>query len=125
MSSTGIIITGAKGRMGQTLIACAERIPELKVVAKIDLGDDRGTVIADYGGKELLRDVEKLRGLVIRAREDGRYEREAERLGLNAALSHSCYDPLPDGKHCGKCDACRLRAKGFAEAGISDPTVYA
>lgn len=51
--------------------------------------------------------------------------REAERLGLDAALSHSCYDPLPDGRHCGRCDACRLRAKGFAEAGLKDPTVYA
>ena len=51
--------------------------------------------------------------------------REAERLGLNAGLSHSCYDPLSDGRHCGRCDACRLRAKGFAEAGIADPTVYA
>jgi 7-cyano-7-deazaguanine synthase len=50
--------------------------------------------------------------------------REAERLGLDAALSHSCYDPLPDGRHCGRCDACRLRAKGFAEAGLEDPTVY-
>ena len=51
--------------------------------------------------------------------------REAERLGLDAALSHSCYDPLPDGRHCGRCDACRLRAKGFAEAGLADPTAYA
>ena len=51
--------------------------------------------------------------------------REAQRLGLDAALSHSCYDPLPDGTHCGRCDACRLRAKGFAEAGIADPTSYA
>ncbi|HEX6605035.1 MAG TPA: 7-cyano-7-deazaguanine synthase QueC [Sphingomicrobium sp.] len=51
--------------------------------------------------------------------------REAERLGLDAALSHSCYDPLPDGTHCGECDACRLRAKGFADAGIDDPTSYA
>jgi len=50
---------------------------------------------------------------------------EAQRLGLDAALSHSCYDPLPDGRHCGRCDACRLRAKGFVEAGIVDPTVYA
>jgi 7-cyano-7-deazaguanine synthase len=50
---------------------------------------------------------------------------EAQRLGLDAALSHSCYDPAPDGKHCGLCDACRLRAKGFAEAGIGDPTAYA
>jgi len=51
--------------------------------------------------------------------------REAERLGLDAALSHSCYDPLADGRHCGRCDACRLRSKGFAEAGIADPTAYA
>lgn len=51
--------------------------------------------------------------------------REAHRLGLDAALSHSCYDPLADGRHCGRCDACRLRAKGFAEAGLADPTVYA
>ena len=50
--------------------------------------------------------------------------REAQRLGLDAALSHSCYDPV-DGRHCGECDACRLRAKGFADAGIADPTVYA
>ena len=51
--------------------------------------------------------------------------REASRLGLDAALSHSCYDPAPDGSHCGRCDACRLRARGFAEAGLPDPTVYA
>ena len=50
---------------------------------------------------------------------------EARRLRLDAGLSHSCYDPLPDGLHCGLCDACRLRAKGFAEAGLPDPTRYA
>jgi 7-cyano-7-deazaguanine synthase len=50
---------------------------------------------------------------------------EAARLGLDAGISHSCYDPTPDGAHCGLCDACRLRAKGFVEAGIADPTVYA
>ncbi len=49
---------------------------------------------------------------------------EAARLGLDAGMSHSCYDPAPDGRHCGLCDACRLRAKGFAEAGLADPTVY-
>lgn len=51
--------------------------------------------------------------------------REAARLGLDAGMSWSCYDPTPDGKHCGLCDSCRLRSKGFEEAGLSDPTVYA
>jgi 7-cyano-7-deazaguanine synthase len=51
--------------------------------------------------------------------------REAARLGLDAALSWSCYDPAPDGRHCGLCDSCRLRARGFAEAGLPDPTLYA
>jgi len=51
--------------------------------------------------------------------------REAQRLGLDSGLSHSCYDPAPDGRACGQCDACRLRAKGFADAGIADPTAYA
>ena len=50
--------------------------------------------------------------------------REAARLGLDAGVSHSCYDPAPDGAACGQCDACRLRAKGFAEAGLPDPTRY-
>jgi 7-cyano-7-deazaguanine synthase len=50
--------------------------------------------------------------------------REAARLGLDASLSHSCYDPGGDGSHCGHCDACMLRAKGFAEAGVADPTAY-
>ena len=51
--------------------------------------------------------------------------REAQRLGVDAGLSWTCYDPAPGGLHCGRCDACRLRAKGFAEAGLPDPTRYA
>ena len=50
---------------------------------------------------------------------------EAARLGLDAGLSWSCYDPAPGGLHCGLCDACRLRARGFVEAGLPDPTRYA
>jgi 7-cyano-7-deazaguanine synthase len=44
-------------------------------------------------------------------------------LGVDYALTHSCYDPTPDGRPCGACDACLLRAKGFAEAGIADPAL--
>jgi len=51
--------------------------------------------------------------------------REGTRLGLDLGLSWSCYDPAPDGLHCGQCDSCRLRSKGFEEAGIADPTGYA
>jgi 7-cyano-7-deazaguanine synthase len=47
--------------------------------------------------------------------------RRGASLGLDYGLTHSCYDPSPDGQPCGRCDSCRLRAKGFAEAGIADP----
>ncbi|WP_264585613.1 MULTISPECIES: 7-cyano-7-deazaguanine synthase QueC [unclassified Sphingobium] len=50
---------------------------------------------------------------------------EAARLGLDAGMSWSCYDPTPEGLHCGLCDSCRLRAKGYQEAGLPDPTRYA
>lgn len=50
---------------------------------------------------------------------------EAARLGLDAGMSWSCYDPTPEGLHCGLCDSCRLRSKGFEEAGLPDPTAYA
>ncbi|HWV11658.1 MAG TPA: 7-cyano-7-deazaguanine synthase QueC [Sphingobium sp.] len=51
--------------------------------------------------------------------------REANRLGLDAGMSWSCYDPAPNDQHCGLCDSCRLRSKGFEEAGLPDPTRYA
>jgi len=51
--------------------------------------------------------------------------RECARLGLDPAWSWSCYDPTPDGRACGLCDSCRLRKKGFAEAGLKDSTSYA
>lgn len=46
------------------------------------------------------------------------------RLGVDYSLTHSCYDPSPEGLACGMCDSCRLRKKGFQEAGIPDPTRY-
>ena len=104
-----------------------------------------GVNALDYSGypdcrPEFIAEFEKLANLATKAGIEGDHftihaplqhmtkadiAREAQRLGLDAALSHSCYDPQPDGRHCGRCDACRLRAKGFAEAGIADPTVYA
>ena len=51
--------------------------------------------------------------------------REGDRLGLDMGLSWSCYDPTPDDRHCGLCDSCRLRRRGFEEAGVRDPTDYA
>jgi 7-cyano-7-deazaguanine synthase len=45
-------------------------------------------------------------------------------LGVDYSLTHSCYDPDSDRRACGSCDSCRLRKKGFHEAGLSDPTVY-
>ncbi|MBI4083511.1 MAG: 7-cyano-7-deazaguanine synthase QueC [Candidatus Lambdaproteobacteria bacterium] len=50
--------------------------------------------------------------------------RAGHALGLAYALTHSCYDPTPGGDHCGACDACLLRRKGFAEANVADPTRY-
>jgi 7-cyano-7-deazaguanine synthase len=45
-------------------------------------------------------------------------------LGVDFGLTHSCYDPDPEGRACGGCDSCLLRRKGFLEAGVVDPTVY-
>ena len=104
-----------------------------------------GVNALDYSGypdcrPEFVAGFEQLARLATKAGSEGReftihaplqhmtkadIAREADRLGLDAALSHSCYDPLADGSHCGLCDACRLRSKGFAEAGIADPTRYA
>jgi 7-cyano-7-deazaguanine synthase len=54
-----------------------------------------------------------------------RIAQEAQRLGLDPAISWSCYDPTPEGLACGQCDSCRLRRAGFSEAGVADGTVYA
>jgi 7-cyano-7-deazaguanine synthase len=51
--------------------------------------------------------------------------RRALELGVDLSLTHSCYDPSPEGLACGGCDSCLLRKKGFAEAGVADPTRYA
>jgi 7-cyano-7-deazaguanine synthase len=50
--------------------------------------------------------------------------REGTRLNVDYAQTLSCYDPDVEGRACGRCDSCQLRQKGFAEAGVKDPTVY-
>jgi len=104
-----------------------------------------GVNALDYSGypdcrPEFIRAFENLAGLATKAGVGGdRFTihapliamtkadiaREAARLGLDAAMSWSCYDPTPDGRHCGLCDSCRLRAGGFRQAGLADPTLYA
>jgi len=51
--------------------------------------------------------------------------RKGVELGVDLSLTHSCYDPTPEGLACGECDSCLLRLKGFREAGIKDPIRYA
>jgi 7-cyano-7-deazaguanine synthase len=50
--------------------------------------------------------------------------RKGVALGVDYGKTHSCYDPTPEGIACGTCDSCRLRLKGFAEAGLTDPASY-
>jgi 7-cyano-7-deazaguanine synthase len=100
-----------------------------------------GVNALDYSGypdcrPEYLAAFERLAALATRAGVDGRRlkilapllhlsKREIiERglaLGLDYGLTHSCYDPMPDGRPCGRCDSCQLRARGFTEAGVPDP----
>ena len=51
----------------------------------------------------------------------GEIIRRGVELGVDSSLTHSCYDPDHAGRPCGQCDSCRLRLKGFAEAGLADP----
>jgi 7-cyano-7-deazaguanine synthase len=101
-----------------------------------------GVNALDYSGypdcrPEFLRAFEQVATLATRAGVEGRRLRilapllelsKAEiirrglALGLDYGLTLSCYDPDADGQPCGRCDSCRLRAKGFAEAGATDPT---
>lgn len=50
--------------------------------------------------------------------------RRGAELDVPYQLTHSCYDPDPQGRACGRCDSCRLRAQGFRDAGVADPTLY-
>jgi 7-cyano-7-deazaguanine synthase len=102
-----------------------------------------GVNALDYSGypdcrPEFIRAFESLATLATRAGVEGQRFRvrtplinltKAEiirrglALGLDYGLTHSCYDPGPDGAPCGRCDSCALRARGFTEAGVPDPLV--
>jgi 7-cyano-7-deazaguanine synthase len=103
-----------------------------------------GVNAIDYSGypdcrPEFIRAFESLARLATRAGVEGaqfsihaplsgmnkaQIIREGVRLGVDYALTHSCYDPAPDGRACGQCDSCRFRRRGFAEAGVPDPIPY-
>lgn len=104
-----------------------------------------GVNALDYSGypdcrPEYIEAFQKMANLATKAGVEGRQQltihaplirstkaeiiRQGLALGVDFALTTSCYDPAADGKACGRCDACLLRLKGFSEAGIADPRPY-
>ena len=104
-----------------------------------------GVNAIDYSGypdcrPEYIRAFETMANLALKAAVEGKMKiniktplirmtkaeiiRKGFELGIDYRLTHSCYDPSPEGKACGQCDGCLLRKKGFREAGIPDPTAY-
>lgn len=103
-----------------------------------------GANAVDYSGypdcrPEFIQAYEKLANIATKAGVEGnRFHIEAplinmskreiillgQQMGVDYSLTHSCYDPTSEGVACGKCDSCRLRLKGFAEAGLTDPIRY-
>ena len=104
-----------------------------------------GVNAVDYSGypdcrPQFIAAFERLAGLATKAGVEGRLGftvhaplvqmtkaqiiRRGTELGVDYGLTHSCYDPSDEGRSCGRCDACRLRLKGFADAGVKDPLKY-
>jgi 7-cyano-7-deazaguanine synthase len=104
-----------------------------------------GVNAVDYSGypdcrPEFISAFERLANLATKAAVEGKLHmhiraplismtkaeiiRKGIELGVDYSLTHSCYDPSPDGKACGRCDSCILRRKGFEDSGVPDPTVY-
>jgi 7-cyano-7-deazaguanine synthase len=138
--SAGIPVTYVPAR-NTVLLALALGLAE--TIGAADLVAGMNAI--DYSGypdcrPEFVRAFESLANLATRAGVEGaRFHvhtplmsldkagiiRLGASLGVDFALTHSCYDPASDGAACGRCDACRLRSRGFREAGIPDPTRYA
>ncbi len=122
-------------------LSCALAWAEVEGASDIFIGVNA----VDYSGypdcrPEYIRAFEKTANLAIKAAVEGRIVikintplislskseiiKKGSVLGVDYSLTHSCYDPSPEGYACGRCDSCLLRKKGFAEAGIADPAVY-
>ena len=121
-------------------LALALALAEVRGAADIFLGINA----VDYSGypdcrPEYLEAFQAMANLATRAAVEGRplrihapllhmskadIVRTGSNLGVDYALTLSCYDPDPTGGACGRCDACLLRARGFLDAGIEDPTRY-
>jgi 7-cyano-7-deazaguanine synthase len=118
----------------------------LALAERIEAGDIFfGATQLDYSGypdcrADYIRAFEKMANLAIKAAVEGKSRikihvpliemakaeiiRKGIELGVNYALTWSCYHPASDGRACGLCDSCQLRLKGFKEAGLDDPVPY-
>ena len=136
----GIPITYVPAR-NTILLSLALAYAEVVAAADIFIGAN----VVDYSGypdcrPEFIAAFQRLANLATKAAVEGRMQfrihaplgglskaeiiRRGTALGVDYALTHSCYDPSPAGVSCGRCDSCLLRLKGFAEAGIPDPLPY-
>lgn len=137
--SSGIPITYVPAR-NTIFLAFALAYAEVVGVSDIFIGVNA----VDYSGypdcrPEFIAAFETMANLATKAGVEGRSRvkiqaplqemtkadivRKAAALGVDLKLTHSCYDPAPDGRPCGHCDSCILRRKGFEEAGVADPLV--
>jgi 7-cyano-7-deazaguanine synthase len=123
------------------LLALALGLAEVSEAADIFLGVNA----IDYSGypdcrPEFIAAFQRLANLATKAGVEGRLQfqihtplieltkaqiiRRGIELGVDYSLTHTCYDPSPSGVSCGRCDACQLRRRGFAEVGLADPLPY-
>jgi 7-cyano-7-deazaguanine synthase len=138
--STGIPSTYVPAR---NTIFLSYALAWAEVLASLDIFI--GVNAIDYSGypdcrPEFIAAFENLAGLATKAGTEGAQFRihtplismskadiirKAKELGVDLSITHSCYDPTPQGLACGQCDSCQLRLKGFREAGLEDPIRYA
>ena len=141
--------TGEEGDIPLTYVPARNTIFLSYALAWAEVLDMRdifiGVNAVDYSGypdcrPEFIAAFEKLAALATKAGTEGAHFhihaplismskadiiRKANELGVDFSLTHSCYDPTPEGFACGQCDSCQLRLKGFREAGLEDPIRYA